>query len=188
MTMPVYLAFDVEAGGIHTGFSLLSAYFAVLDKDLNIMGDLNLLIKPDDGVYILSAGGMKVNKIDIVEHDKHAITYKEAATAIYDFIKKWSANGANKLIPLGHNVSFDISFVVAKTLSKKSWDQFVGYRTMDTTTLSLALIQTGKLPLQNAGLEVLAKHFNAPTFEAHTAKGDTHATIHVAKSLLEMMK
>lgn len=188
MTTPIYLAMDIESGGITSHFSLLSVYFAVLDDEFNILDDLDLKIKPDDGVYILSAGGMAVNKIDIVEHDKTAICEKEAATKIYDFVKKHSDNGKTKLIPLGHNVSFDIGFIVNKTLSKKSWDQFVGYRVLDTGGMAMILITAKKLPKDfKAGLGHMAEYFKAPAFEAHTAKGDVEATIFVAKKLLEMI-
>jgi DNA polymerase III epsilon subunit-like protein len=186
MKLPKYLAFDTETGGIDLHFSLLSAYFAALDEDFNLVAELDLKTKPDDGIYVVSAGGMKVNKIDLVAHDEKAVTYKQAATAIYDFVKLHSQQGKNKLIPIGHNVHFDIDQILDKTLTKKNWEIYVGYRKMDTGGTSLYLMDAGIIPQMSASLETLATYFNAPVFEAHTAKGDTHATIHVMKEMIRI--
>jgi hypothetical protein len=55
--------------------------------------------------------------------------------------------------------------------------------------MAIALIAAGRLPKDfSASLGHMAKYFDAPTFEAHTARGDTMTTIFVAKKLLEMMR
>jgi DNA polymerase III alpha subunit (gram-positive type) len=188
MNLPMYLALDTESGGIPKECSLLTAYFAALDKDLNTIASLDLKMKPDNGMYVVEAQGMDVNRINLIEHDKVAVTCKEAATLIWKFLNAQSFGGQNKLIPLGHNVTHDISFINTHTISRKAWEAFVRYHVLDTTTLALACQLKGKLPADlYIGLGYLAEYFKAPAFEAHTAKGDTEATIFVAKSLMNLM-
>jgi DNA polymerase III alpha subunit (gram-positive type) len=188
MNLPMYVAFDTESGGLLEEHSLLSAHFSVLDKDLNEIASLDLKTKPDNGNYILTAGGLEVNKINLVEHDKVAVTCKEAATLIWKFLNFHSFGGQIKLIPVGHNVAHDIKLINAQTIGRKAWEAFVRYHVLDTATLALACQVIGKLPADmSISLGVLAKHFNAPEFEAHTAKGDTQATVFVAKNLISIL-
>ena len=184
MKTPTYIALDVESGGIDPSFSLLTFYLAILDEHLDVMHELDLKVKPDDGVYIIAGEALRVNGINLAVHDLEAITYKEAGTQIYDFLHRVNPGGKFKLIPVGHNVAFDIKFLCTHTLSKKSWDKFVGYRTLDTGTISMFLMKTGKIPEMNASLGSLAKYCGIE-FEAHTARGDTLATVGVMKEFLK---
>ena len=178
-----YIALDVESCGLDISKSLLSVYLVILDENLNPIDELDLLTKPNDGVYHLTAEALGVNGINIVEHDKVAITADYAGTKIYDFLNKNNPNGKVKLIPVGHNVTFDIEFVCAHTLAKKSWSKFCGYRCLDTGTISQFLIARGELPQMSASLGTIAAHFGIE-FAAHTAKGDTLATVAVLKKML----
>lgn len=188
-----YIALDLESGGIGHDKSLLTAYIAVLDEDLNpfdststcgyITVPLDLKMKPDDGVYKVEAEALAINKIDILSHDREAITYKEAAKKIFEYLEQVNPGGKEKLIPLGHNVAFDIQFLTAHTLSKKTWDKYVSYRTLDTGTIGQYLIAKSDLPDMKASLGEIAKHYGV-RFAAHTAKGDTEACIEIMKKML----
>jgi len=182
----VYLTIDTETGGIGDDISLLTLYMGFLDENFILKKELDLCVKPDDGVYKVNAQGLSINQIDLIEHDKVAITYGQAATVIYDFLNSINPSGKTKLIPIGHNVAFDIRFICQKTLSKKSWDKYVGYRCLDTGTISAFLISAKILPMQNASLETLASYFNIK-FNAHTAKGDALATAQVLVKMLELV-
>ena len=87
--MNKYIVFDVETGGIGLDKSLLSACFLYCQYDVKndeyeIIDGLDLKIKPNDDVYHVTAQGMQINGIDLVEHDKVAITEKQAGTKLYD--------------------------------------------------------------------------------------------------------
>lgn len=181
-----YLVFDVEAGGTEVEHSLLSAYFVVLDEDLKtVHGELDLLVKPDNGNYVLTAQALEVNHINIIEHDKVAITENKAGTLLYNFLKTHAPNGTVKLTPLGHNIAFDVDFI-KKHLLNKSFNQFVAYRMLDTSSIVQLMKQRGSVPRDLAGsLSEIATYFGVSTVNniAHTAKGDTWMVIEILRKI-----
>jgi DNA polymerase III epsilon subunit-like protein len=183
----MYIALNTETGGLGDEVSLLTLYLGVLDQHFNLMAELDLCVKPNDGLYHIQPQALTVNKIDLVAHEKVAITYDQAASKIYEFLNSINPGGKLKLIPIGHNVAFDIRFLCEKTLSKKSWDKFVGYRCLDSGTISRFLMEANLLPYQNASLGDLASYFGI-TFDAHTAKGDALASMEVMKKMIDLAK
>jgi oligoribonuclease (3'-5' exoribonuclease) len=186
-----YLAFDVEAGGTEVEHSLLSAYFVVIDEDLKtVYGELDLLVKPDSGNYVVTAEALSVNKIQLIEHDKVAITESKAGTLLYNFLKTHSPNGTLKLTPLGHNIAFDVDFI-KRHLLNKSFNQFVSYRMLDTSSQIQFMKLTGQIPRDLAGsLSEIATYFGISTVTniAHTAKGDTWMVIEILRKLRDLDK
>jgi len=183
----MYIALDTETGGLGDEVSLLTLYLGVFDENFNLMGELDLCVKPNDGLYHIQAQALAINNIDLVAHDKVAITYDKAATEIYNFLQSVNPSGAIKLIPIGHNVAFDIRFLCQKTLTKKNWDKFVGYRCLDTGTISMFMMKANLMPMQKASLGDIAAHFGV-TFKAHTAKGDALASVEIMKKMILLAK
>ncbi len=182
-----YLALDTETGGFE-GTSLLTAYFSVQDEDFNEVDSLLLEMKPEDGKYIVTAEALRINGIDLKLHDQRAITYKEAGTKLFNFLMGNSIMGADKLIPVGHNVQFDIQKIIEFLISKGSWQKFVSYRTMDTGVIARACIQAGLIPPSVSGsLGSIAEHFGVDTTQAHTADHDVFMTMAVLERMLELM-
>jgi hypothetical protein len=183
MNDTLYLPFDTETGGLTDGSSLLTVHFAVCDKDLNIIDELELYTKPNDGQYNVSAQALEVNGINLINHDKRALAYSEAGQQLRNFLWKYSQNGKIKLVPIGKNVGFDVIKITDNLLGMKTWNQFVSYRLYDITGIVIYLKRQGKLP-QDApdSLSGLAQFFGIE--EAwHTAKGDNYAGIAVVKKL-----
>jgi oligoribonuclease (3'-5' exoribonuclease) len=181
-----YIAFDVEAGGTEVDHSMLSAYFVVIDEDLKtVYGELDLLIKPDNGNYVVTAEALGVNRINLIEHDKVAITESKAGTLLYNFLKTHAPNGTVKLTPLGHGIAFDVQFV-KRHLLNKSFNQFVSYRMLDTSSIIQFMKLVGQVPRDLAGsLSEIATYFGVSTVTniAHTAKGDTWMVIEILRKL-----
>lgn len=186
MSKALYLPFDTETGGLGDDVSILSAHFAVCDEDMNVLDELSLFTKPNNGQYVVNAEALIINKIDLISHDRIANTYSEAGGLLRDFLWKHSQNGKVKLVPIGKNVGFDIKKVTDNLLGVKTWNQFVSYRLYDITGLVIYLKRQGALP-ENApdSLEKLAHYFDIP-IDAHTAKGDNLAQIEVLKRLEEL--
>jgi DNA polymerase III alpha subunit (gram-positive type) len=191
-----YIALDVETGGIGLDKSLLTAYFLVLDENGDMLTDLSLALKPDDGVYRVTAQALGINGINLIEHDKIAITYTEAAKKLYEFLKYASQEGKIKLIPVGHHISFDLDQINDKLLSKPTWENFVSYRLLDTGSVAQFLISCGKLDgtKTTGSMESLCKYFNV-THETlgfkdarlHNAEYDTRATVKVLECMADLL-
>lgn len=184
-----YLAFDLESGGIHEGVSILTAYFQVLDKNMQPLDSLKLKVKPNDGIYSVQAEGLEINKIDLVHHDKIAITYSEAGGKLREFLVQWSDNGKIKLIPLGKNVGGDIKWVNQSMLGAKTWNMYVSYRVWEVTTLALAAQRIGKYPAdESISLGALVEYFGIEIPGVlHDEEYDTLATIAVSEALLGLI-
>ena len=185
-----YLAFDVESGGVTDDHSLLSVYFVVIDEDLKtVHGELDLLVKPDDGNYVVSAQALEVNKINLLEHDKVAISESKAGTLLYNFLKTHAPDGTVKLTPLGHNIAFDVQFI-KKHLLNKAFNQYVSYRMLDISSIIQFFKLTGLVSRDLAGsLSEIATHFGISTISnvPHTAKGDTWMVIEVLRKLRDII-
>lgn len=196
--MITYLHMDCEMGGRELKYSLLTAYFMVTDAKFNVLGDLYLEVKPDDGNYVVSGQGMGVNKINLQEHDKVAITYKDAKPLLYHFLRKHSAgivNGAitpnflpRRLTPVGHGVKGDIGHVIDKLISEGSWEQFCTYHYIDTSVFLQILRAQGKMPHDCDGsIVALADEFGVEVDgDDHDCRVDTKKTMGVFQKMLTL--
>lgn len=185
----LFLPMDNETGGLSKGVSLLSTYLEVVNMKLEVIDTLSMFVKPNDGVYHVEAGGLEINKINLVNHDKVSITYSEAGQKLFRFLQKNSNDGAIKLIPVGKQVHGDVAWLQEHLLGKKTMDKFVSYRTVDITGIAMSLLIKGKLP-PDLGLSLgsLVEYFKIVIpGEVHEAKYDTQATMAVWMKLMEMM-
>jgi oligoribonuclease (3'-5' exoribonuclease) len=185
--------FDTETGGtIAKVHSLLTAYFAICDKNLNVIDELYLQLKPEDVTKLnLSPEAMAVNKIDINEHlkDPNTVTYQEGRVKLKNFLLKNKIKGKRKsFMPCGHNVSFDKEFIWEQLMPQDEFEEEVHYRTIDTSSICTFLKDVEILPVDVGSLGSLVEHFGIPPREAHTAKGDVLMNIEVYKAMKNMMK
>lgn len=183
----MYIGIDNETGGIGADkVSLLTAYFGVYDKDLNLVDELDLLLKPKDGIYKVEGRALDINKINLIEHDKSAQSYEDAGQVLFRFLAKNSNNGEIKLIPVGHNVTFDLLFIHTQLLKRAVFEQFTSYRKLDTSVIAQFLKLVGELPEEISGsLDSLASYYSIPQPAAHTGKGDVDTTIAVLKAMIK---
>ena len=191
--MELFLPMDCESGGLSENVSLLSVYLQVVDSNWNVLDSLNLFTKPNDGVYLVEAGGLEINKINLVEHDKVASSYSDAGQQLYRFLNKNSNQGKIKLIPLGKNVSGDVAWVNKHLLNKGNWEKFCSYRTMDISPFARALQIQGKIPSE-IGLSLFSLYDWLKTKNLvpdvvgnpHEAEYDTKLTVAVFRGLLAL--
>lgn len=189
MSKATYIAVDTETGGLGSDVSLLTAYIAILDEKMEIMDELDLAIKPDNHIYHVTAEALKINKIDLVKHEEVAISPGKAGELFRELIKKHSDNGKNKLIPLGHNVVFDMEKLYDNVLNKKESQNFISYRVLDTGSTGRFLIVAGLIPETVTGsLGSYVKHLGVKEREAHTARGDVEMTIDVMKAMMSLVE
>lgn len=188
----MYLFLDTETGGIGLDKSLLTAFFLATNDKLEPLGELYLYLKPDDGVYKVTSEALGINKINLVEHEKSAVLYKNGGSLLYSFLKQYSNHGAIKLVPVGHNIGFDIAQIQDKLISRPTWENFVSYRKLDTQIVAQFLILCKKLDgsKTTGSLKSLSELFQVSTAEIgaeegfHDARFDTMLTRAVLSHLI----
>lgn len=184
---PKYFLFDTETGGIRKEMSLLTLYGHILDDNLNILDTIDLKIKPDDGVYHLTAQGLGINRINIMEHDQVAKPVSEVKNRFKNYIVGWTLN--QKLTPIGHNVRFDVKFV--KTHLLEDWDRYFDRRHIDTASIGKFLALTGIVPKLNSySLADMAAAMLLEIDESkrHEASYDADLTLNVLRSMTNLVK
>lgn len=180
-----YIGLDVETGGIGKDKSLLTAYFLVLDEDLNAIAELDLAIKPQDDIYHVTAEALGINKINLVEHDKIAVKPTEAAYKLYNFLQEHSNGKDGRLTPLGHNVGFDVDFVKCHVIKEDHWNSQVAYGGALDVGGSITFLKfLGLIPKDlKGGLSKIAGYLQVPIEGVHTAKGDVLMSVGIFRKL-----
>jgi hypothetical protein len=184
-----YLILDTESGSRHANSTLLTAYFLVVDAKFHTMGDLYLQLKPEgDDHYIVDAQGLAVNKINLVEHDRVAITCKQAKPLLYGFLKKHA--GMKRLTPLGHATKGDIRRIMDNLMCEGSWEQFATYHFLDTSVILQYLRAIGKMPEDGDGsIVALANYFGVKVDgDDHDCRVDTLKTLGVFQKFVAIGK
>jgi hypothetical protein len=173
----VLLGIDTESGGISQEFDLLTLSLSVI-IDFEIVESLNLKVKPDPvngrTQFFVQAEALRVNGIDLAQHDLEAITYSESKKIIYEWLKEMKEK-YGKLLPFGNGISRDIQLITRYTISSKSWDQFVKRNPIELTSIGNFLKIIGAIPEdQSLALSNIAEHFGATIDPdaVHTAEYD----------------
>lgn len=171
-------------------YSLLTSYLMMTDDRFNVIGDLYLYLRPDDGVYKVCAEAMAINKIDLVLHNQRSITYKEGGTKLYNWLKTLTDGGKVKATVVGHGIHGDVDWITYHLMNRNSWETFTSYRKLDTSSNCQFLKSCGLFPEDVSGsLTSLAKHFNVVVDEnqTHDAKYDTQLTFQVFLELRKLL-
>lgn len=196
----MYCFMDVETGGLSTDESLLTLSMLITDENLEpLYNQLNLFIKPNDGVYRVKAQALGVNNIDLKEHDKIAINEGEASWQIFKYLNRYHEDRKDKkrqlLIPVGWNVQFDVGFVrkllesqIVDLPDNPIWSSHFSYHTLDVQVIGHYLKMIGVLPSTLGGKQNdYGRYFEMPE-QDHTAAGDTRMTLEILKKLIELGK
>lgn len=183
-----YLFLDTETGGLEVArHSLLSMGLAV-GEDGVLRDSLEILVRHEP--YVVSAGGMAVNRIDLVQHDRVALDGPAALTAFDAFLQKHFP-GDSPVTLVGHNVAFDRAFLGAFLEGLgRPLEPRISHRIVDTHSLACALRDAGRLALNNLSSSALFQHFGIviPEDKRHTALGDALGTFELYWKLVERMR
>ena len=172
----MYCALDTEHTGFHEGSNLLTAAFVVFDWDGAVIDELELALK--HSTYNVNLEAMKVNKIDLFEHDAKAEELSFCAHKLRCFLNKHTYNKQTKerqlLIPVGSGVQADIDL-----LAKSGLPTFpFSHKVRDLTIIASFLRECAVIKAEKVGLESLAQYAGI-THNAHTAIGDARASMEV---------
>lgn len=184
----MYIALDTETGGLSKESSLLTAFFLVLDDYLDEVESLYLEIKPNNGLYTVEAQGLGINGINIVQHDQSAVYSSKAGIILRDFLIKHSSDGKSKLIPIGHNIYYDLDKIDSSLINRKEYEKYISYRLLDTGVLAQAFRVAGLVPSHLLGsLTELAAFYNIPAVNMHNAESDTRVTVEILRRQLQVL-
>lgn len=126
----MFLVLDTETGGKYG--SLLSYALIVADENFRVLTSQYNFIKQD--YYRVSPEAMSVNKLSLESLQAYGSTPKELGTKIYNFLRDYSNDGADKLIPVGFGLSGDVARIL-ELISPGSWYQFVSYGGIDLSSV-----------------------------------------------------
>ena len=182
--MTKYLFADTETGGQNPLTDALLTVGLVAELDGVVLGTLHLKILPSG--LECKGPAMLVNKIDLVEHCKEAISREDAALAIKRFVRLHFGfpRMDNKPVPVGQNVQFDLGFLY-KLFADFEMDEPFRTLPLDTMHITFLMLDLGLIEVKNAKLDTLMTHFGIeiPEEERHTALGDALATRQVFHAL-----
>lgn len=188
MSKPTYLASDTETGGLYVKENpLLTAYFSILDENFELVDELYLKVLPYGQYSVLTEEAMNVNKINIEEHLKVALSHVEAGKQLEEFLKK-NKIGNNKLTPIGQNWGFDQNFIFEHLIADKKWQSFCTRGYLDTKRFMDILVDLDMYPSDSTSLEKATTYLGIEKGEHHDAKADTIMTVKVYQKLKNIIK
>jgi DNA polymerase III alpha subunit (gram-positive type) len=188
----MYLAFDTETTGLESNCNILTAYFIILDDDLNRIDTLDLKIKHK--YYTVYPQALEVNKINLIDHhnDSESLYLELAMIKLSSFLEKNKDNNKYKI--LGHNVQFDLKMLISNNLINS--DCINAYLNIDKVYDSLILAKKLKqlklIPSkQSLSLSKICYYFelNESLIDStnfHNAEYDIKLTVLLYKKLLEL--
>lgn len=181
-----YIAFDCETTGFSDACNLLTVTFLALDNHLNVLNTLNLSLKQQNG-YVVFPEALAVNKISLEKHHSESLSLEDARAALFAFLERHKTKYV--LIPVGHNIAFDIRFIQnSGLLAPQEYSKYFSHNPLDTLTIAQYMKASGHLPLyQSVSLENLCTFYNIATSSTlqHTSHYDTVMTVNVLKEFIK---
>jgi DNA polymerase III epsilon subunit-like protein len=187
MTQPM-LFLDTETGGLEPRRHSLLSLGLVVGEGPRVVNSLEILVRHEH--YVVSAGGLKVNRINLVEHHEAALEPPVALAVLDVFLDQHFPHMCKPIMLAGHNVAFDAAFLGAFLAGQgRALEPRFSHRTVDTHSLAAGLRDAGRLPLADLGSTALFAHFGieVPEEKRHTALGDALATFELYWKLVGLL-
>lgn len=150
-----FILIDLETTGfIKDKHQILEVGMLVI-RDNKIINEMELKIKHKE--YVLTAGAMASNKINILEHEETAIYEEEACKNILEFLSN-NLTTDSGFIVIGQNVQFDIGFLENMFLRNKlikDYRKLISYRNIDIMQLAIIKNIEGKIELESQNLDAI---------------------------------
>jgi len=135
----------------------------------------------------ISLDALKVNKIDISQHKKQALSELDVVKGMIRVFEANTISGQKPML-FGQNINFDIGFL--KELFKRTGHnlyKYIHYKHLDLQSINWFLQYSGVVETLPFKLEKLIEKFKIPV-KAHTADGDAFANIVVLDIFKEVVK
>jgi DNA polymerase III alpha subunit (gram-positive type) len=179
------LVIDTETTGLSPRYNkTLTVGMLLIDvntQHLKILDENHIFIKHEN--YNTNSEALKVNKIDINDHNKIAVKPKIACEQINSFLDK---NILHETPLIGHNIQFDKGFLNSLFNQGESQYNF-HHESFDTMHLWRGLQKSRKVPSEiRANLQSISNFFNIDYSKAHDALADCHITSKVYHRMLNL--
>mgnify|MGYP006276025963 FL=1 len=183
-----YLVVDTETGGLRPGENALIevSYAIIVNRFIPVRRQLLMHDRKVITEKALEVNGYERNIIrtygsDVAAAEQFALDLGKV-TEMY--------NPDEVIIPVGHNVRFDLKFIEAWLRDVHMGEYFDFYfgKPLDTLDLAKDARNRGWIKTENAKLETIAEYFGCHREGAHTAKVDVEMTIDVLERLLQLKK
>ncbi|UCS93954.1 3'-5' exonuclease [Echinicola marina] len=179
------LFIDTETGGLNPLQHPLLSIGLVVWEDFELTSSKEILIfeeglTPDNRA-------LDINKIDINDHRKKALSPKEAINEIKTFLRK-NFELDNKVTLAGHNINFDVNFLrFFLDRNNDDFGRYFSHRFIDTSSILYFLYLSGKLKEKavssDRAFDLFGINFNQEN--RHTALADAIATAQLFNNLLK---
>lgn len=177
---------DVETGGLDPNtHSLLSIGLVAVDDGV-IKDKREYFVKHN--VYNVTAKAMEINNLDIKLIDKNGLSVYDVVNAIREFCNK-NFGKVDKITVAGHNVAFDIKFL--NHMFEKNFSSFnrFNHRTVDTSTLILAMSEAGMFGNNRVtNLDEALNFYGLNNNVRHSALGDAEMTANLYIAMVNSMR
>ena len=180
------LFIDTETGGLDPDKHSLLSVAMVIWENMEIIDSLELMI--NDGKLSVTEEALAINKIDIENHKKTAISPSQAIEKILLFIgKHFSQQGGITIA--GHNVQFDLGFLkILFSSNNKDFSKFFSHRIIDTSSILHYMYLAGHIEQRAISSDEAFELFDIKVEGRHTALGDAVATAKLFSELLLLTK
>ena len=182
-----FLLLDIETTGFDEKKHQILEVGMLIIKGLEVIADINVAVKHTE--YTLTTSAMNANKINIIEHEKNALTLEDAGTTLLNFLKEHK-DTEKAYISIGQNVDFDLKFIEAmffKLGKIKEYREYISYRKLDIMQVALMKNLEGKISLEKQDLDYLLTTLNIEIpKDRHRALADCYLEFEVLKRLLAL--
>lgn len=184
-----FLFLDTETGGLDPQRHSLLSIGLVVGEGASVLRSLEIFLKHDP--YVVSGGGMAVNRIDLPAHDRMALEPLTALNVLDVFLNQFFPCKGEPIVLAGHNVGFDRAFLeIFLRAQGRPIEPRFSHRIVDTHSLAAGLRDAGRLDVEDLSSTALFQHFGIqiPEEKRHTALGDALGTFELYWKLVERMQ
>jgi DNA polymerase III epsilon subunit-like protein len=185
--LETFVAIDTETTGLNFWEHQILSVGLVVVKKGEITAKKEVKVKYP--TYNVTAGALNVNKINLVEHDKIALTPYDAIAEINNFIQSFAIINSKPVRVVGHNYDqFDLQFMANFFRENNPpYSRLFSSRLIDTCVLMRALYDSGIIQEEAFSLEKALKLFEIEREESHTALDDAIATAQLYLMILNIL-
>lgn len=189
------IGFDLETGGFDKyNHTITEAYFAIWDKEWNLLDELHLYLKNDNGEIHGTKEAFEITGIDPESQllDPNTLTYTEGRAKLLEMLAKHKIpKKRTHFRYLGQNITyFDIPFMEAQGFLTEEQAKKAGinHNSLDTTSIVTWLKDMEMLPSNVGSVGSLIEYFGLPKGTAHRAKDDVIMQKEIYIKLCNLMK